>query len=400
MITYVFDDMFYSPARVLVNPVNTVGTMGTWLSKDFKRFFPTMFLAYQELCQTDRFDVGNLMLFRGAHRWVLNLPVKRHFRASITPDNIEAGLKKFAAIYATYDITLISFPALGYDQPGLDWNAEIRPLMEAYLRPLPIMVYLHMPATNGDDEKTRNMRAIRNWLNSPHGDVDFEAFWAQLTKRLQKTDQLQSTVSNGEAPVSFRVKAEGGQDNQTRASLRILVGDERPIFVPETSLRDLWAYVKRAGYALPQNFPAGLDQYGAYLIPILALLDTVRPVKLALRANESLPGLHYVRPLASQDRTRQVTATLIRSSTDSKPPTESKPPTQTKPVTETKLSAVSRSATDSKPPTESKPPAGAVRPSVSKVPTETNLPAVSTPSTDSKPPEAGKPTTSTPNPSA
>lgn len=93
MITYVFDDMFYSPARVLVNPVNTVGTMGAWLSKDFKRFFPQMFLAYQELCQTDRFDIGNLMLYRGSHRWVLNFPVKRHFRASIKPEYIEAGLK-------------------------------------------------------------------------------------------------------------------------------------------------------------------------------------------------------------------------------------------------------------------------------------------------------------------
>ncbi|QPC82288.1 macro domain-containing protein [Phototrophicus methaneseepsis] len=339
MITYVFDEMFYSPARVLVNPVNTVGTMGAWLAKDFKRFFPKMFLAYQELCQTDRFETGQLMLYRATHRWVLNFPVKGHFRASITTENIEAGLQKFAAIYAAYDMTLVSFPALGYDQEGLDWHADVRPLMESYLRPLPIMVFIHMPPKNGDtDQPNRNIRGIRNWLNSAHADVSFHTFWQQLTSRIDDNLVLDTSHTDRRDRKSFRLKAESAQG---RASLRIIPAHDKPIFLPEVALRDLWDYVKRAGYVLPQNFPAGLDVYGPYLVPILALVDVVRPVQLAQRYSEPVNGLHFVPPLASQDRVREVAAQLVEDKPQQKPapakPTSEKPASEsaapTKPIT-------------------------------------------------------------------
>ena len=51
MITYVACDLFQSPARVLVNTVNTVGVMGKGIAKEFKRIYPEMFREYQQICE-------------------------------------------------------------------------------------------------------------------------------------------------------------------------------------------------------------------------------------------------------------------------------------------------------------------------------------------------------------
>ena len=60
MITYVACDLFLSPARVLVNTVNTVGVMGKGIAKSFRQVYPDMFERYQQLCERDAFDIGEL----------------------------------------------------------------------------------------------------------------------------------------------------------------------------------------------------------------------------------------------------------------------------------------------------------------------------------------------------
>ena len=47
MLTYVKSNIFESPARVLVNTVNTEGVMGKGIAKDFKVIYPEMFREYQ-----------------------------------------------------------------------------------------------------------------------------------------------------------------------------------------------------------------------------------------------------------------------------------------------------------------------------------------------------------------
>ena len=152
MITYVYGDIFYSPARVLVNPVNTVGAMGSGLAQDFKRFFPEMFEEYRELCQRDELGIGQLFLYRSSHKWILNFPTRRHFRAESSLEYIEEGLKKFALAYADQNITSISFPSLGTGEEGLVWD-DVRPLMESYLNPLPLSIYIHLE--DGDYSEDR-----------------------------------------------------------------------------------------------------------------------------------------------------------------------------------------------------------------------------------------------------
>ncbi len=144
MITYVQWSIFESPAKVLVNPVNTAGVMGKGLAQDFKKHYPEMFERYHTLCTQNQFQVGQLWIYTTPTKWILNFPTKRHWREKSRLEYISAGLDKFAATYKHKGITSISFPALGGGSGGPDWETEVQPLMERVLSPLPIKVYIHL----------------------------------------------------------------------------------------------------------------------------------------------------------------------------------------------------------------------------------------------------------------
>jgi len=299
MITYVVGDIFYSPARTLVNPVNTVGVMGAGLAYDFKRFYPDMFEHYQQLCQDDHFDIGQLLLHRTDHKWVLNFPTKKHYRAQSKTDYIEAGLQKFVSVYAELGITSVSFPALGTGKGELDWESQVRPIMESYLDPLPISVYVHrVDVPNPYEPESRSVRHIRKWLQSTPERVTFKKFFQQIT-RLLKDTSLFHTVEAEKKP--YRILVSKRKSRRT-SNLMIRPNDyPQPIFIAESSLMDLWAYILRAGYVLPQNLPGGLSPYADYLFGLLTTLSYIRPVLLSPVASEFITGLQYIAPARSSD---------------------------------------------------------------------------------------------------
>lgn len=56
---------------------------------------------------------------------------------------IEEGLRTFVAVYQREGITSVAFPLLGCGNGGLDWDRQVRPLMETYLQHIAIPVYIH-----------------------------------------------------------------------------------------------------------------------------------------------------------------------------------------------------------------------------------------------------------------
>ncbi|NJR12719.1 macro domain-containing protein [bacterium] len=290
MITYVYGSLFYSPAQVLVNPVNTVGAMGTGLAYDFKRFYPHMFDAYRELCRQDRFETGQLFLYKTAHKWILNFPTKKHWRAAAKLDYLEEGLQRFAAVWAERGISSASFPLLGTGSGGLQ-TADVMPLMSAYLDPLPIMIYIHLFDKHAADLQERYLHAVRAWLTSVPQLLAFREFWRDVLAAARQSPELVTRDTNE----TFRVQATPAHKQQ-RLSLKLLRDGHEPIFIPETQLQDLWGYIQRAGYSLPHQFPATLDQHAAYLLPLLTRLPYLRPIELAARPDSRQWGLHYIPP--------------------------------------------------------------------------------------------------------
>ncbi len=287
MITYVVGELFESSASVLVNPVNTVGVMGAGVSADFKRIYPAMFEGYAALCAAGQFTSGSLWLYKTAHKWVLNFPVKEHYRARAQPAMIEAGLQKFATIYAAQSITSLALPMLGTGDGGLRWEEDVRPLLEAYLNPLPIAVYVYRHDVHNPFATESSARAVRARLEGLPRTLDFATFWRDLNRTLKKTD----TFKLPETGERFRV----GID-PTRKSIVLLTGAPQPVFLSQSLLGDLWAYVRSAGYVLPQNLPGGLDEAAAYVIALLSVLPYLRPVYLGRVDGEWLPGLQYLPP--------------------------------------------------------------------------------------------------------
>lgn len=145
-VEYIQGDIFESRAAVLVNPVNCVGTMGGGLALSFSRRFPGMARRYRELCGEGKIRVGTLWLYRApGGRAVLNFPTKVHWRDPSRAEYVEAGLRKFVAHHERLRIESIAFPALGAGKGRLDFEREVRPLVERYLRPLPVAVEVYLP---------------------------------------------------------------------------------------------------------------------------------------------------------------------------------------------------------------------------------------------------------------
>ncbi len=144
MITYVTTSIFESSAQVLVNAVNTQGIMGKGIAKTFKELYPAMFLEYRALCERKQLKIGQLHLYKTSQKWILNLPTKQEWRKPSKIEYIEAGLKEFLGTYTEQEITSIAFPMLGCGSGQLDWETEVKPLMEQYLTELPIDIYIHI----------------------------------------------------------------------------------------------------------------------------------------------------------------------------------------------------------------------------------------------------------------
>ena len=213
MITYVAPcDLLprQSPARVLVNTVNTVGVMGKGIAKSFKAIYPEMFDQYQQICESGSFDIGNLWLYKTNNRWILNFPTKRHWRHPSRPEYIDAGLRKFVEVYHLYGITSVSFPLLGCGNGELDWNSQVKPLMEEHLGKLPIMVFIHrQDLLDPVEPEHRNINATRKWLRGEPQSLGFSEVWEDLTRLTHAESQFYSPESGEEFSVAIGARTEG-----------------------------------------------------------------------------------------------------------------------------------------------------------------------------------------------
>jgi O-acetyl-ADP-ribose deacetylase (regulator of RNase III) len=145
MIEYTTTSIFDSPAQVLVNPVNCVGVMGKGLALEFKKRYPKNFRDYKQDCKNGELPYDWLCMW-GANdgHWIWNLATKRDWRDKANINMIEVQLLIFANEYDREEAESISFPKLGCGLGGLDWEKQMKPLMERYLSDINIPVYIHI----------------------------------------------------------------------------------------------------------------------------------------------------------------------------------------------------------------------------------------------------------------
>lgn len=188
MIQYIKGNLFTSNSKVIVNTVNTVGVMGKGIAADFKKYYPEMFQQYKVLCDNGTFDIGNLFLYKTSNKWVLNFPTKKHWRGKSTLEYIETGLKKLVMDSSKLQITDIAMPKLGCGNGGLEWENEVKPLIEKYLEKSPINVSIYDFDKDITPEYLKP-KDIEEWLMSDPDNLTFNLFLEDL-KEMYKTDSL------------------------------------------------------------------------------------------------------------------------------------------------------------------------------------------------------------------
>ncbi len=288
MITYVDGDLFQSPAKVLVNTVNTVGIMGKGIAQDFKRLYPDMFRQYQRLCENKQLSIGQLWLYKTPQKWILNFPTKVNWRQKSKPEYIEKGLQKFVATYDQKSINSISFPLLGCGNGELDWEKEVRPLMERYLKKLPISIYIHVYKKGIIVPEHQNIKAIHAGLQEEPQNLAFIEFWDDLKTVLNSKSKFRTLDTNAVFHATLDAQNDG---------IRISPENQKAIFIAkeEDGLLDLWQYIRTARYCVPDKLPLGLDIHAPYVIALLAELDYLTPVRLSLTNNyEEQIGLQLI----------------------------------------------------------------------------------------------------------
>ncbi len=269
MILYVEGNLLHSPAQVLVNTVNTVGVMGRGIALEFKKLYPEMYREYRTLCEQRQFEIGMLWLYKSPNKWVLNFPTKKHWRYPSRVNYIELGLEKFVKTYAKFGIHSVAFPALGCGNGQLDFETQVRPLLEKYLKPLPIEVFIY-PGRESEFIEHLNPKAMREWLRSEPTSLPFSEVWGDLKHLLDRKSNFRTVANKNPFTVCMTDDPPG---------IQVLAARQKYNFHYEMLL-SFWQQLRAHGFSMRRIAP-GVDRQTSYLIPILAELDYVTPVHVA-----------------------------------------------------------------------------------------------------------------------
>lgn len=298
MIVHVRGDLFESPAQVLVNTVSTVGVMGKGIAKRFKAIYPGMFREYQDLCERGVLKVGGLHLFKTSHKWILNFPTKRHWRGASQVEFVEAGLKTFVDMYSQAAIHSIAFPALGCGNGQLDYRTQVEPLMQHYLRRLPIDVFVHSARRQPSAPEHLDQKAIAAWLRSEPTALAYEEVLRDLQELLSCEPELKTVTGR-----VFRAQF----DSRDGGMVRVVAGT-KSYTLGQDDLLEFWQQLRQHGFMYRKIAPAHARV--SYLMPVFALLPYVQFVEVS----ESDEGLERNGAAALQlraPRTRHETLDLF-----------------------------------------------------------------------------------------
>ena len=110
----------------------------------------------------------------------VDFPTKRHSRQASRLADISAGLDTFCQTYADEGITSIAFPQLGCGNGGLDWEGQVRPVMERSLGSLPVDVYIHVKPDVAAKTNEVDEERTADWLRSEPQSRSYEDVWKDL----------------------------------------------------------------------------------------------------------------------------------------------------------------------------------------------------------------------------
>lgn len=271
MIAYVEGNLFESPASVLVNTVNTVGAMGKGVAATFRALYPEMYAQYRELCESGQIEIGTLWLYRTAHKSVLNFPTKKHWRHPSKPAYVEEGLRTFVRMYQAAGISSVAFPALGCGNGGLDFERQVKPLMERYLGDVKANIFIYPHRASMVAPEYRATQEMSRWLRSIPEDLSFVEVWEEITSVIGSGRSLDATDRS--MRFAYAVSSEP-------AGILVRWSDGEYLLLYE-QLLDVWQELRSVGFSEARISGITSSVLGRAVQTLLVQLPYVRPVRLA-----------------------------------------------------------------------------------------------------------------------
>lgn len=284
MLVDLHADLFLSPADVWIMPVSTAGVASAEVAADFKRFFPSALTRYRLACEMGDLKPGSLLYMRSASVGILALPVRRHWRSAATADMLEAGLQKLADRWPDLAIQSLALPR--FANVDLDWDAVVRPLLETYLDPLPIPVYVHnSPLT----DRRRSVRQIEQRIVYGHHRPPFERFWRDLGRVIRAVYGAFTTAS-GEP---YRAAVETG----ARLRRLVLTSERGTAFAFSSAvLADFWTQAVHARLVFAHQLTGGMEPAAPYVFPVVNQLGYLSTVRGAMSGRAESDALLFTPP--------------------------------------------------------------------------------------------------------
>ncbi len=269
MITYVAGDLFSSPAKVLVNTVNTKGVMGKGIALNFKRAYPEMFKIYRDRCERGMFDIGQLLLFKTPHKWILNFPTKRHWRNPSKVEYIAAGLGKFTDAYSEMGITSIAFPALGCGNGELDYELQVKPLMEEFLGKLSIPIFVYIDQQSNLTPEHKDIERTIEWLRSEPSALPFDEVWNDILHVVNSIKEFE-TPGKGNRFTALAIDAPPSITINSSSKTHKIEIDR---------LLEFWKQLRDYGFTYSSIAPE--HRQNSYLLPIFEKLPYVQHISVS-----------------------------------------------------------------------------------------------------------------------
>lgn len=155
MLVYKKGNILDDDADWVVNPVNCVGIMGKGLALQFKNKYPGYFSEYKEECKRGFISVGDPFFhWQGfgtdsginVERNIVSFATKKHWKDKSKLEWIKSGLDEMViGIRQIFDneywykdeFKSIVFPKIGCGLGGLDWETQVKPLIEEFAAKVP-----------------------------------------------------------------------------------------------------------------------------------------------------------------------------------------------------------------------------------------------------------------------
>lgn len=141
MVKYLNCDCINSKCSAIVNQINLSGNMDSKEGLEFSTRFPNMYSDYLNRFKERSLKLYESYLVEEDSIKIINMLCYESFAFPTNLETVENALKYFVKHYKEYAITEIAFPLLGCDEDGLRM-VSVLPIMEKYLKPLPIECYI------------------------------------------------------------------------------------------------------------------------------------------------------------------------------------------------------------------------------------------------------------------